>query len=156
MYAIVSKRCRWILNQATDFIKEPELRVRKYRESNISLSAILTIMLFFQQTPFTCFKHSYVWIQKNRNDCFPNLVSYSRFVRWKAKVFVPLYFLFLVTKGQCDGVSFIDATSLKVCKRKFLLSVVIKEYTDTKYFKVGLNEERLLWDSFLDSNSMQS
>lgn len=117
LFCFVDDFCKQFQPLWKDKLKEFR-QIQRHRESNLSLSEILTIILFFQQTPYTCFKHYYVWIQKNMNDCFPNLVSYSRFVRLKAKAFVPLYFLFLVTKGQCDGVSFIDATSLKVCKNQ--------------------------------------
>ncbi len=46
---------------------------------------------------------------------FPNLVSYSRFVRLKGKALVTLIVCLHIQRGQSTGISFIDSTPIKVC-----------------------------------------
>jgi hypothetical protein len=84
----------------------------------MSLSEILTVILYFQHSPFKCFKHYYHWLQQEKQTDFPNLLSYSRFIQIKPRAIVPLFALFLHTKGKCSGISYIDATSLKVCHNR--------------------------------------
>ena len=54
---------------------------------------------------------------KERKD-FPKLVSYNRFVEWMPSVLVPLCAYLRYCFGKCRGVSFIDATSIKVCHNR--------------------------------------
>ena len=111
-----------------DFCKEVEppwrqrlleyQEIQRNRESKISLSEIMTILIYFQQTPFKCFKHYYLWLKETMFSYFPNLLSYSRFVRLKARAIIPLFALFSQAKGKCTGSSYIDSTTLKVCHNK--------------------------------------
>lgn len=81
-------------------------------------SEIITIMIGFHFGAHRTFKHYYNHVVTEQKDLFPNLVSYSRFVRLKQRVFV-VFTLFLKHKmGKCTGISFIDSTTLKVCRNQ--------------------------------------
>jgi len=85
---------------------------------SLSISEILTILILFHQSNFRTFKHFYYYLNNNFSKEFPKLLSYSRFVRIQKKVFVPLFAYLLNRKGKITGISFIDATSIAVCKNK--------------------------------------
>lgn len=85
---------------------------------SLHLSEILTILILFHQSNFRTFKHFYFHLQKIFSKEFPNLLSYSRFVRIEKRVFIPLFAYLLSRKGKVTGISFIDATSIAVCKNK--------------------------------------
>ena len=84
--------------------------------STLSLSAVMTIVILFQQSGYRNFKTFYTaHVAQHLRSEFPRLVSYNRFVELEAECVVPLA-LFLHTRfGRCSGSSFIDATSVKVC-----------------------------------------
>ena len=113
-----------------DFTLEFEQQIRKQvitagkrkrnRPSKLSDSEIMTILIYFHLGGFRTFKHFYChYVCKHLREDFPDLVSYNRFVELKAKVAVPMV-LFLQNRclADCTGISFIDATSVKVCKNK--------------------------------------
>ena len=68
---------------------------------NLSMSEIMTILIFFHQSNFRTFKYFYFLILENYKKAFPKLPSYSRFVYIQKQAFIPL-FAFL---HQCKGKS---------------------------------------------------
>jgi len=46
---------------------------------------------------------------------FPHQLSYNRFVELQRRCVMPLFFYLVCKRGSCTGISFIDATALKVC-----------------------------------------
>ncbi len=94
------------------------LRQRK-RKGNLSLSEIMTIMIHFHQSGYRTFKGYYLkHVQKYLSEEFPGLVSYSHFTRLMARAFVALVFYLISKKGNCTGISFVDSTPIRVCKKK--------------------------------------
>jgi len=85
---------------------------------SLSISEIITILILFHQSNFRTFKHFYFYLQKKFSKEFPNLLSYNRFVYIKKRAFVPLFAYLWSRKGKVTGISFIDATSIAVCKNK--------------------------------------
>ncbi len=85
---------------------------------SLSLSEIITIVVLFHQSNFRTFKHFYFYLQKNYVKDFPNLLSYTRFISIKKRAFVPLFAYLLNRRGNLTGISFVDATSIAVCKNK--------------------------------------
>lgn len=85
----------------------------------MSLSEIMTILVAFHQNHYRNFKHYYLdhvcvyW----RNE-FPRLPSYQRFVEWMPSTLLPLCVYLKRCCGKCTGISFIDATSIKVCHNR--------------------------------------
>src|SRR5712692_7241894 len=88
----------------------------RQRETTLSLSEVMTILILFQASGFRNFKTFYLHhVCQHLTRAFPHLVSYARFVEVKADALVPLA-AFLATRfGRCTGLSFIDSTPLKVC-----------------------------------------
>lgn len=92
---------------------------KRRRSRALALSEIMTILVSFHRSHYRNFKHYYLdhvcvyW----RTD-FPNLVSYQRFIDWIPSVLMPLCVYLKTCFGFCTGISFIDATSLKVCHNR--------------------------------------
>jgi len=94
------------------------LKTRR-RACQLSLSEIMTIVVHFHQSHYRNFKAYYQeYVQVQLQDAFPNLVSYPRFVRLKARAIGPLCAYLHSLFGQCSGISFVDSTSLSVCHNK--------------------------------------
>jgi len=116
-----------------DFCKEFELRIKelkqvqvngekKYRNRSLSMSdsEILTILICFHLGAHKTFKHYYQQIvQDHWVDLFPKSLSYNRFVEVQSRYFI-LMAMFLKEKGlgKCTGISFLDSTTLKVCRNQ--------------------------------------
>lgn len=92
---------------------------KRDRQGKLSVSEIMTILIVFQTSHFRTFKHFYQHLQNNHRQDFPDLISYKRFVDWIGRMSLPL-FAYLQSKcfGEVTGISFIDSTSLKVCRNK--------------------------------------
>ncbi len=93
--------------------------VQRQRERGLSTSEIMTILIAFHQLGYRNFKTFYtrpvcVYWRK----AFPGLVSYNRFVEWDPAVLFPLCAYLRSCFGRCSGISFVDATSLKVCHNR--------------------------------------
>lgn len=83
-------------------------------------SEIITITVLFHLAGFRTFKHFYLYyVQKHMQKEFPQTVSYNRFTELMQSNLMPMT-LFLKTccMGKCTGISFIDATPIRVCKNK--------------------------------------
>jgi len=93
----------------------------------LSMSEIMTIMIFFHQSNFRTFKHFYFFIYENYRKAFPKMPCYSRFVALKKSSFIPLFTYLQHCKGKVTGISFIDSTVLRVCN--------IKRSSSNKVFK---------------------
>lgn len=116
-----------------DFCKEFELRIKelkqvqvngakRYRNRTLTMSdsEILTILICFHLGAHKTFKHYYQQIvQDHWADLFPKSLSYNRFVEVQSRYFVVMA-MFLKEKGlgQCTGISFMDSTTLKVCRNQ--------------------------------------
>jgi Transposase DDE domain len=92
--------------------------IHRQRERSLSTSEIMTILIHFHQSHYRDFKAYYMdYVLERLRSEFPGLVSYTRFIEFIPSVLLPLC-LYLRTKcfGTCTGISFIDSTSLMVCK----------------------------------------
>lgn len=90
---------------------------RRRRATRLSPSEIMTILILFQQSGYRTFKGYYTQhVQTQLRAEFPQLVSYTRFVALIPRVLVPLAVYVQTHLGDCTGISFVDSTSLCVCK----------------------------------------
>ena len=109
-----------------DFCKDFELKwkntllatgeCKRLRETGASLSEIMTLVVLFHQGRYRHFKSFYlnvvrIFLRKE----FPKLPSYNRFIELMPRCCVALVAFFQSIKGKCTGISFADATSIKVC-----------------------------------------
>ena len=91
----------------------------RVRPSRLAMSEIMTIMVHFHQSHYRHFKGYYTeHVMKHLKSEFPCLVSYNRFVELMPMALIPLLAYFGQCKGSCSGISFVDATSLKVCDNR--------------------------------------
>ncbi|MEM8809933.1 MAG: IS982 family transposase [Cyanobacteria bacterium P01_G01_bin.38] len=89
------------------------------RQRSLCLSEVMTILIGFHQSHYRNFKHYYLkQVCRYWRKAFPNLVSYSRFVDWIPSCLLPLCYYLKTCFGACTGISFMDATSLKVCHNR--------------------------------------
>ena len=116
---------------ADDFCKFFDAMMKKYtlksdnkrayhRDSTMSKSEIMLIMILFHDSGYRCLKHFYVEkVCKHLRHLFPTVVSYNRFVELEKQVAVPLaLFIKKVLLGKCTGISFVDSTPLRVCRNQ--------------------------------------
>jgi hypothetical protein len=91
---------------------------------SLSLSEVMTIILLFHHSGYRCFKWFYVkYVCTVMREYFPAPVSYNRFVELKSYTLVPLLlYTQSFRRGKCTGISFIDATILKVCHNRRIYS----------------------------------
>jgi transposase len=91
----------------------------RHRPRSLCLSEIMTIMVAFHQQQYRNFKAFYLnHVRVYWQDLFPGLPSYNRFVEWMPSLLLPLCVYLKHCFGACSGISFIDATSLKVCHNR--------------------------------------
>jgi len=89
------------------------------RAKGLCLSEIMTILVSFHQNYYRNFKHFYLdYVCVYWRDAFPALPSYQRFIEWMPSTLRPLCAYLKRCFGTGTGISFIDATSLKVCHNR--------------------------------------
>ncbi len=89
---------------------------KRRRQSNMSTSECMTIVIAFHQYNHRNFNNFYIGlVQKYWRGEFPNLLSNTRFLHKMSGLFVPMCAYFQTIKGKPTGISFVDSTSLKVC-----------------------------------------
>jgi hypothetical protein len=85
----------------------------------LSLSEIMTIIIYFHHSSYRDFKHYYKHhILLYHSQDFPHLVSYNRFVELMSSALIPLIFYLNTRKGKCTGISFIDTMGIPICHNK--------------------------------------
>ena len=93
--------------------------VQRQRARQLCLSEILTIVIAFHTSPYRDFKAFYRGeVLEHWRPAFPGLVSYSRFVDFIPSALVPLCAYLRYCFGPCTGISFVDATPLRVCHNR--------------------------------------
>ena len=117
-----------IFCKADDFFKEFEPKFKEHliqdgrkrnRFPEMSISEMMTIMIIFHQSGYRNFKGFYQsHVQIHLKKEFPILVSYSRFIQLMPRVIIPFLAFLQSIKGKVTGISFVDSTSIAVCKNK--------------------------------------
>lgn len=92
---------------------------KRNRQSRLSESEIITILILFHSSKYTDFKAFYTLsILGHLKEYFPNAVSYNRFIELKKSVLIPMLILLNAMEGKKTGLYFIDSTTLRVCHIK--------------------------------------
>lgn len=113
--------------QIDDFCNEFEPRFNQMllsdgkRQRNkpgaMRLSEVMTILVMFHLSGFRNLKTFYNgFVCQYWRKEFPQLSSYTRFVERQRDALIPLWCYLHLLRGNCTGISFIDATTLKVCE----------------------------------------
>jgi transposase len=89
---------------------------KRLGRGQLSISEIMTILVYFQQSGYRNFKAYYTeHVCQHLRSEFPKVVSYERFVALIPSVFGPLSAYLRSLYGHCHGISFIDSTAVRVC-----------------------------------------
>ncbi|ORU95050.1 MAG: transposase [Cycloclasticus sp. symbiont of Bathymodiolus heckerae] len=89
---------------------------KRNRQGRMTMSEIMTIIIAFHSSNHRDFKNYYTgFVARFYKDYFPELLSYTRFLAVMPKALTPLCAYFTHIKGKPTGISFVDATSIKVC-----------------------------------------
>ena len=92
---------------------------QRRRASRLTLSEIMTILIYFHQSQYRNFKAFYLLqVCPHCRGEFPNLLSYNRFVALIPTALMPLCIYLHTRRGEDTGIAFIDATSLVVCHNR--------------------------------------
>ncbi len=88
--------------------------------SRLSLSEVMSILVYYHSYGNRTFKDFYLkTVCRNLKTCFPNLVSYNRFIELIPTALIPLIaFLKLKRMVKSDTITFIDSTKISVCNNK--------------------------------------
>ncbi len=89
---------------------------RLRRATRLSQSEVMTILVMYHASGYKNLKAFYLQEILRRHSLeFPALCSYRRFVQLQSRCVMRLFFYLLAKRGSCTGISFIDATALKLC-----------------------------------------
>lgn len=111
------------------------------RQSTMSLSEVLTILILFHQSDYRTFKKFYlIKICIHMKKEFPKTVSYNRFVELQKSALLPLCYLSQLFKGEKTGIYFVDSTQIEVChikranRNKTFKDLALKSKSTMGYF----------------------
>jgi hypothetical protein len=92
---------------------------KRQRSSRLTLSEIMTILIYFHQSQYRNFKTFYLWhVCRYCRGEFPQLLSYTRFVALIPTALMPMCIDLNTRRGEDTGLAFVDATSLVVCHNR--------------------------------------
>jgi DDE family transposase len=94
-------------------------QIKRVRKSTLSMSEVMTIVVYFHRSGYRDFKHYYKgYVVGHLRWAFPRLVSYSRFVELMQAVLIPLCSFLHTRKGRATGISFVDSMAIRVCHNR--------------------------------------
>jgi hypothetical protein len=92
---------------------------QKRRSNSLSLSEIMTLLVFFHASHYRTFKHFYLGsVLPGKRAEFPGLPSYTRFVELIPLTLLPLCAYLQTRQGQPTGIQFIDSLPIRVCHNR--------------------------------------
>jgi hypothetical protein len=92
---------------------------KKHRRSSLSLSEVMTLLVWFHASHYRTFKHFYFdSVLPGKRAEFPGLPSYTRFVELVPLTLLPLCAYLQTRKGQSTGIQFIDSLPIRVCHNR--------------------------------------
>jgi len=91
--------------------------------NSLSLSEVMTILVWFHASHYRTFKHFYLGsVLAEKRAEFPALPSYTRFVELIPMTLLPLCAYLQTRKGQPTGLQFIDSLPIRVCHNRRISS----------------------------------
>src|SRR4051794_30578585 len=92
---------------------------KKRRASSLSLSEVMTILVWFHASHYPTFKHYYFdSVLPGKRAEFPGLPSYTRFVELIPMTLLPFCAYLQTRKGQPTGIQFMDSLPIRVCHNR--------------------------------------
>src|ERR687886_2469785 len=96
---------------------------RPGRANSLSVSEVLTILVWFHVSHYRTFQHYYLdSVLVGKRAEFPGLPSYTRFVELIPLALLPLCAYLQTRKGQPTGLQFIDSLPIRVCHNRRISS----------------------------------
>ena len=118
MFCDIDDFCKWFEPLYRPRLLQSSQRQR-VRQGQLTLSEIMTIIVYFHRSPYRDFKHyDTEYVAGHLRLYFPTLVSSSRFVELMPRTLVPLCGYLHTRKGRCTGITFVDATARAVCHNR--------------------------------------
>lgn len=97
---------------------EDDTRQRR-RDTHLSMSEIMTILIAFPFSNYRTFKHFYLHLLTHHRREFPHLPTYHRLVALIPRATMPPFaYLMMRCLGQVTGIGFVDSTPIRVCSHK--------------------------------------
>jgi len=96
-------------------------KIRKQRKDSLDYGEIMTILILYNSSSYSCFKYFYLdFALKNLKEFFPNMPCYDRFTILQKKAFIPLlsFLLHICRKSKRTGLYYIDSTYMEVCRNQ--------------------------------------
>lgn len=91
---------------------------KRDRACSLSLSELLTIVLYFYLSPCKDFKNYYLYYLQSKYKNYFHFVSYVRMVQLWPRLILPLSLMMHMLTGEKTGIYFIDSTKLQICHNK--------------------------------------
>ncbi len=91
---------------------------KRCRDGCLSLSELLTIVIYFYLSPCKDFKNYYLYYLSHKYRNHFKLPTYGRIVQLWPRLIVPLALLMQMLRGEDTGTYFIDSTKLSICHIK--------------------------------------
>lgn len=111
------------------------------RKRQLTMSEIMTIMIYFHHSQMRTFKDYYnTMIKGLMQKAFPNAVSYNRFVELMKITVDPLHHFLQTHRGRSTGIAFIDSMpivvshNLRISSHKVFKGVASRGKTSTGWF----------------------
>jgi Transposase DDE domain len=118
MFCDIDDFCRHLLTARYPQLAAPA-PVRPRRPARLTLSEVMTILVFFHTSHYRTFKHFYLaHMLLQRRGEFPTLPSYTRFVELIPMTLLPLCAYVQTRKGSVTGLQFIDSLPIRVCHNR--------------------------------------
>ena len=126
---------------------------QRCRESRMSLSEIMTLLIAFHSSHQRDFKNYYTgFVAQFYKRDFPTLLSDTRFLEVMPRALGPLCAYFTHLKGRPTGIEFVDSTTLKVCHNLRIRCVITHAFLGTKCSRVLPSVAAALWAGFMALN----
>lgn len=120
IYVEIDDFCKSNHQIIQNWLKESGL-VKKAHPSRLTLSEVLTILVYYHHSYYQDFKHYYInHVQSDLRNDFPDLISYNRFVELIPRALLPLC-LFLSHRCEFSkrtGIYYIDSAPWAACHPK--------------------------------------
>ncbi|XVN40339.1 MAG: IS982 family transposase [Rickettsia endosymbiont of Argas persicus] len=91
---------------------------KRQRLGELSLSELLTIVLYFYLSPCKDFKNYYLYHLSYKYRGYFKLPSYSRIIQLWPRLILPFAIMLQLFRGEETGIYFIDSTKLSICHTK--------------------------------------
>ncbi len=119
LFCEIDDFCKIFMTKNTNFKLANGNNAKRNRPNRMSLSEIMAIIIYFQESGYRNFKTYYTkYVMQQMQSFFPDLLSYSRFVSIMPNSAIPLANYLSSRMDNVTGISFIDSTKLEVCNKK--------------------------------------